>query len=191
LLWADKVRPYVESWAAALDDVIFEDRPHSDDVFADYLRWYLPRTRTHVVQVPPEAPIEPAVVSKTYPLVRDQNFVIAYDVIRAIESEASSSMGHYHDMTPAQHQSTLKRIVNLCGLFRRAVTCRTDDTLLPPRATGPVPRHNSQHPRHSRVHRHGHRSRWRHRRRLQLHPRTCLDQHLCTRQGPSRRRLLR
>ena len=71
MLWADKVCPYVESWAADLDDVIFEDRPHNDEVFADYLRWYLLRTRTRVVHVPPEAPIEPAAVSETYPLVRD------------------------------------------------------------------------------------------------------------------------
>jgi len=76
-LWADKVRPYIESWAEALDDVIFEDRPHSDEAFADYLRWYLPRTRTRVVHVPPGAPIESAAVSETYPLVRDQNFAIA------------------------------------------------------------------------------------------------------------------
>ena len=60
-------------------------------------------------------------------------------MIRAIESEASLSMGQYHDMTPAQHQSTLQRIIDLCRRFRRAVTCRSDDTLLPPRAPGPVP----------------------------------------------------
>ena len=75
-LWADKVRPYVESWAAALDDVVFEDRPHSDEVFADYLRWYLPRTRTRVVHVPAGALIKPAAVSETYPLVREHNFAI-------------------------------------------------------------------------------------------------------------------
>ena len=60
-----------------LDDVIFEDRPHNDEAFADYLQWYLPRARTRVVHVPPEARIEAAAVSETYPLVRDQNFVIA------------------------------------------------------------------------------------------------------------------
>ena len=48
-------------------------------------------------------------------------------------------MGHYHDMTPAQHQSTLQKIVDMCKRFRRAVTCREDDTLLPPRSCGPVP----------------------------------------------------
>ena len=73
----DKVRPYVESRAAALDDIVFEDRPHSDEAFTDYLRWYLPKTRTRVVHVPPKALIEPAAVSETYPLVRDQNFAIA------------------------------------------------------------------------------------------------------------------
>ena len=76
-LWADKVRPYVDSWAAALDDVVFKDRPHIDEAFADYLRWYLPRTRTRVVHVPPEARIEAAAVFEMYPLVRDQNFAIA------------------------------------------------------------------------------------------------------------------
>ena len=76
-LRANKVRPYVESWAADLDDVIFEDWPHSDEAFVDYLWWYLPRTHTRVMHVPPDAPIELAVVSEMYPLVRDQNFAIA------------------------------------------------------------------------------------------------------------------
>ena len=66
-------------------------------------------------------------------------FSVQYDVIRAIESEASSSMGQYHDMTPAQHQSTLQKIVDMCKRFRRDVTCREDDTFLPPRSSGPVP----------------------------------------------------
>ena len=48
-------------------------------------------------------------------------------------------MGQYHDMTPAQHQSTLQKIVDMCKRFRRAVTCRDDDTFLPPRSSGPVP----------------------------------------------------
>ena len=67
----------LDSWAAALDDVVFEDRPHNDEAFADYLWWYLPRMRTPVVHVPPEARIEAAAVSETYPVVRDQNFTIA------------------------------------------------------------------------------------------------------------------
>ncbi|RLN42381.1 transposon protein, putative, Mutator sub-class [Panicum miliaceum] len=70
-LWADKVRPLVESRAEALGDVVFEDRPHSDKAFADYLRWYLPRTRTRVVHVPPQPRMVAAPVSETYPLVRD------------------------------------------------------------------------------------------------------------------------
>lgn len=76
-LWADKIRPFMESWAQALDDVVFEDRPYSDEAFADYLRWYLPRTRTRVVYVPPQARMGPPPVSETYPIVRDQNFAIA------------------------------------------------------------------------------------------------------------------
>ena len=45
-------------------------------------------------------------------------FSVQYDVIRAIESEASSSMGQYHDMMLAQHQSTLQKIVDMCGQFQ-------------------------------------------------------------------------
>src|SRR6185503_16131917 len=48
-------------------------------------------------------------------------------------------MGQYHDMTPTQHQSMLQKIVDMCKRFRRAVTCREDDTFLPPRSSGPVP----------------------------------------------------
>ena len=69
--------PGLSDAVKALDDVVFEDRPHSDEAFADYLRWYLPRTRTRVVHIPPDARIEAAAESKTYPVVRDQNFAIA------------------------------------------------------------------------------------------------------------------
>ena len=40
-------------------------------------------------------------------------------------------------MTHAQHLSAYKKIADLCARFRRAVTCRSDDTLLPPRAPRP------------------------------------------------------
>ena len=40
-------------------------------------------------------------------------------------------MGQYHDMTPVQHQSTLQRIVDLCGRFhtRGAVGCTATGTV--------------------------------------------------------------
>ncbi|KAF8711264.1 hypothetical protein HU200_029285 [Digitaria exilis] len=78
-----------------------------------------------------------AQLSDTYPLLRDQNFAIAYDVIQEIEAEAASSLAHCSDMTHAQYLSAYKKIADLCGRFRRAVTCRSDDTTLPPR--GPRP----------------------------------------------------
>ena len=56
--------------------MVFADRLHSDKAFADYLRWYLLRTRTRVLHVPPEARIQAASVSEMYPIVRDQNFAI-------------------------------------------------------------------------------------------------------------------
>ena len=131
--WADKVLPYVDSWAEAVDDVVFEDRPHSDEAFADYLEWYLPRTRTRVVHVPPEPRIGFAPVSETYPPARDQNFALAvcfphliyryqncaipllnksdastiflqYNVIQAIQTEATSSMNNAYEMAaPRRH----------------------------------------------------------------------------------------
>ena len=76
-LWAAKLLPFVQSWDQALDDVVLENRPHTDEAFSRYLLWYLPRTRTRIVHVPPEAPMAMAQLSDTYPLVRDQNFAIA------------------------------------------------------------------------------------------------------------------
>ncbi|KAF8762429.1 hypothetical protein HU200_009389 [Digitaria exilis] len=95
-LWAAKVLPFVQSWDQALDDLVFENRPHTDEAFS--------RTRTRMVHVPPEAPMAMASLSDTYPLVRDQNFA----------AEAASSLAHCSDMTHAQHLSAYRKIADLC-----------------------------------------------------------------------------
>lgn len=64
-------------WDDAPHDVVDEARPHSDEAFVAYLRWYLPRTRTRVLHVPQEPVREPGKVSDTYPIVRDQNYGLA------------------------------------------------------------------------------------------------------------------
>jgi len=77
MLWAPRVLPFAQQWAQALDDVVVEERPHSDEAFAAYLAWYLPRTRSRVVVVPQDPHGAPARVTDTYPVSRDQNFAIA------------------------------------------------------------------------------------------------------------------
>ncbi|CAO2144172.1 unnamed protein product [Urochloa humidicola] len=67
-LWADKLVPYVESWAGALEDVVDEHRPHSDEAFIAYLQLYLPRTRTRAMHIPKEPSRLPAKVSTMYPV---------------------------------------------------------------------------------------------------------------------------
>ncbi|CAO2148924.1 unnamed protein product [Urochloa humidicola] len=67
-LWADKLVPYVESWAGALEDVVDEHRPHSDEAFIAYLQLYLPRTRTRAMHIPEEPSRLPAEVSTMYPV---------------------------------------------------------------------------------------------------------------------------
>ena len=76
-LWTEKVLPYVLAWDIAIEDLVDDHRPHSDEAFAAYLRWYLPRTRTRVMHIPDQPRTEPAQVTDTYPLSRDQNFGMA------------------------------------------------------------------------------------------------------------------
>ena len=61
----------------ALNDVVDEDRPHSDEAFSRYLEWYVPRTRVRVTHVPLEARVDPPELTDTYPVARDQNFGLA------------------------------------------------------------------------------------------------------------------
>jgi hypothetical protein len=76
-LWAVKVLPYVQAWESALYDLVDEHRPHSEEAFAAYLRWFLPRTWTRVMHIPQQPGIEPEQVTDTYPLSRDQNLGMA------------------------------------------------------------------------------------------------------------------
>ncbi|CAN6243884.1 unnamed protein product [Urochloa humidicola] len=132
--WGQKVLPYVQQWGAALDDLVDEQRPHSNEAFTMYLQWYLPRTRTRVLHVPQEPQREPPKVSDTYPLARDQNFGIALEVLAAVEAEASYGMQNFMYMTPHDHESTYKRIKEHCKRFRRAVSGHSGMSSCGPRA---------------------------------------------------------
>ncbi|KAF8664446.1 hypothetical protein HU200_054618 [Digitaria exilis] len=152
-LWAAKVLPYIQSWAEAQDDVVFEDRPHSNEAFA--------QTRVRVMHVPAEPPMT-AGVSETYPLARDQNFAVAYDVIQEIEAVAVSSIGKYTNMTPAQHLSTYQKMPSLV-----VATTLSFHHVLRVRCSMPVLPHDMPAPR-----RHMHPLLARRRRLALLRPRT-------------------
>jgi hypothetical protein len=76
-LWAAKVLPYIQASDSVVDDVVDDHRPHSEEAFAAYLQWFLPRTRTCAMHIPQHPCTKPAQVTDTYPLSRDQNFGIA------------------------------------------------------------------------------------------------------------------
>ena len=59
-------------WEQAASDVAREGRPHSDAAFAEYLRWYVPRTRIRVSHTPQDLPRGTPAVTDTYPRRRDQ-----------------------------------------------------------------------------------------------------------------------
>ncbi|WVZ62589.1 hypothetical protein U9M48_012323 [Paspalum notatum var. saurae] len=70
-VWAPRIAEFVAKWAAALDDVVMEGRPHDDAVWGQYLRWYLPRTRVRVLPTLQELPRQTPSVLDTYPTQRD------------------------------------------------------------------------------------------------------------------------
>ncbi|XP_022679519.1 uncharacterized protein LOC111256208 [Setaria italica] len=84
--WGPRMVSHVEMWADALEDLVQEDRLHSNDAFAAYLQWYFPRTWTRLMHVPRQTPTETASLTQTYPRSRDVSFDIAYDVIAAVQA---------------------------------------------------------------------------------------------------------
>ncbi|KAF8701353.1 hypothetical protein HU200_033683 [Digitaria exilis] len=148
-------QPPASLWAAK-DDVVFEDRPHTNEAFAQYLHWYLSRTRVRVMHVPAEPPMT-AGVSETYPLARDQNFAVV-----EIEAVAVSSIGQYTNMTPAQHLSTYQKMSSLV-----VATTLSFHHVLRVRCSMPVLLHDMPAPR-----RHRHPFLARRRRLALLRPRT-------------------
>ncbi|RLM70173.1 hypothetical protein C2845_PM17G07970 [Panicum miliaceum] len=65
---------------------------------------------------------------------RCQASTLPYDVISVVEAEASSSMQNRMSMSPNEHLSAYKRIMQACARFRHSISCHGDDSLLPPRA---------------------------------------------------------
>jgi hypothetical protein len=77
--WVERVQPYVDDWAAALQNLIEEVWPHDDTAWEAYIQWYTPRTRSRVMYVPPQpaAPVLDAarvLASTVYSVRRDQHY---------------------------------------------------------------------------------------------------------------------
>ncbi|CAO2150709.1 unnamed protein product [Urochloa humidicola] len=139
--WAPRVLPFAQQWAQALDDVVVEERPHSDEAFAAYLAWYLPRTRSRVLVVPQDTPRAPAQVTDMYPVSRDQNFAIATEALALVEAEVDQNLQRFMYMAPQEHGAAYQKIKEYCARFRRAISCRGGhaDVYLPPRPQYPGP----------------------------------------------------
>ncbi|PUZ75590.1 hypothetical protein GQ55_1G191800 [Panicum hallii var. hallii] len=108
------------------------------------------------MHIPQQLGIEPEQVTDTYPLSRDQNFGMVYDVTSAVEAEASSSIQNCMSMSPNEHLSAYKKILAACARFRRAISCRGDDSLheSPTRHRLQVSVHTQPTPCRPRVHLH-------------------------------------
>jgi hypothetical protein len=61
----------VDAWAtaAALENVVIEDRPHDGRAWEAYIQWYTLRTQTRVMYVPPQPPASVLNVARILPSV--------------------------------------------------------------------------------------------------------------------------
>jgi hypothetical protein len=76
------VQPYVDGLATTLQNVVMEDRPHDVTTWEAYIQWYIPRTRSRVMYVPPQlvVPVPDAarvLATTAYPVRRDQHYDMA------------------------------------------------------------------------------------------------------------------
>jgi hypothetical protein len=73
--WAPRVATFVEAWNAAGEHVVQEHRPHTEALYGEYLRWYLPRTRPFVTFAAVVEEVHVPSVRDTYPRHRDQDIM--------------------------------------------------------------------------------------------------------------------
>ncbi|WVZ78311.1 hypothetical protein U9M48_026047 [Paspalum notatum var. saurae] len=192
-VWAEKMRSYVDAWAAAPEHVVTEARPHDNAAWAAYLLWYVQRTQTRVPdQPPPPIPdVHRTLPSATYPVRRDQNYdhgvsfaaraIIffdvsnhynLFDVIAEIVHIARDAKSRLQSMGPVDHEQTYDRIlVSTATRFLSAVNYGGNNEALPI-----FPRHLASSSSSASTGR-GY---------LGLRPRTCRDLFLYTAQGDLR-----
>lgn len=61
--------------------MVAEERLHCEEAFTEYLRWYLPRTRTRVTHTPQELPRRTPSIRDTYPVHMDQASAISVCIL--------------------------------------------------------------------------------------------------------------
>ena len=69
--------PYVATWTQALQDVVEEARPHSEQNFREYLWWYVPHTWTRVTYTPEDVWPHIASTTEAYPVHWDEDATLA------------------------------------------------------------------------------------------------------------------
>jgi hypothetical protein len=94
--WVDRLQPYVDRWPTTLQNLVEEVRPHDDMAWEAYIQSYTPRTRAHVMYVPPQpvAPVPDAMrvlASTAYPVRRDHH----YNTTMSLKIHCLSLMVHY------------------------------------------------------------------------------------------------
>ena len=83
--WLDRMRPWVEAWSHALDDIIqCGEDPYDIETYADYMDWYSSRTRLRCVRVVVDPPRHEAATSDTYPTQPDSAFHLSVRIERSL-----------------------------------------------------------------------------------------------------------
>jgi hypothetical protein len=77
--WVERVHPYIDGWAIALQNVVEEVRPHDDTAWEAYIQWYTLRTRSRVMYVLPQPAVSVpdatgVLASTAYSVRRDQHY---------------------------------------------------------------------------------------------------------------------
>lgn len=113
--WWSRMQPWVQQWAAALQDTVHEPRPFTSQSFGQYLEWYIPRTRTWVTYTPRERQRHTPSLVDVYPTHRDRNSALAVRLITVFSLpdnvsiiETTNSFNHllflrrvtWHDVSP-------------------------------------------------------------------------------------------
>jgi hypothetical protein len=89
--FASRVQRWVEEWDTAVKHVMDEERPHSEEAYAEYLSWFMCQTRIRVTYTPVEFPRHVPDVRDTYPTHRDQAHSLE---VRIIVRESSFTSIH-------------------------------------------------------------------------------------------------
>nr|ABA95174.1 transposon protein, putative, Mutator sub-class [Oryza sativa Japonica Group] len=138
-LWAPRVQQYVDDWVLATEEVINELFPHTEENYRDYLRWYLPRTRSRVTFTPDAPEPHVAAVTDAYPTHRDRDYFVAADAARDISADITAVQVRLNrglHLTDVEQRATFDRMQEKMRAVMRVFSCRSAVDVVPP--AGPV-----------------------------------------------------